>query len=238
MIWLKFVTTLALGSQPRQGLARLWAKKEARESHFMLPGVQKSVREWTLTLPSELPFGELESQWTSKSLKGDCKGQNSLDWINLYIIEKILKCKCLKWACITHLDIWNTSYGQKKGQESNWQFDFRPLKVKNWFNFLMCKWHATYHWEALDKGYNFGLDLIAIKGLHTKLWGSKVARIPTLGISKLPFGSPGTKCHLDVNLMARHKVYYKGEGFRAMVSLVSLRLLVVRPNTKSAQTMH
>jgi hypothetical protein len=36
-----FVATLALGSQPRQGLARLWAKKEAHESHHMLTGVQR-----------------------------------------------------------------------------------------------------------------------------------------------------------------------------------------------------
>jgi len=34
----------------------------------------------------------------------------------LYIIGKILERRCLKWACIAHLDIWNTSYGQKKGQ--------------------------------------------------------------------------------------------------------------------------
>ncbi len=39
------VTTLALGLQPRQRLVRVWAKKEAQESHFMLPRVQKSVRE-------------------------------------------------------------------------------------------------------------------------------------------------------------------------------------------------
>jgi hypothetical protein len=34
-----------LGLQSRQGLVRLRAKREARESHFMLPGVQKSARE-------------------------------------------------------------------------------------------------------------------------------------------------------------------------------------------------
>jgi hypothetical protein len=33
------VLSLALGSRPRQGLAKVWAKKEARESHFMLLGV-------------------------------------------------------------------------------------------------------------------------------------------------------------------------------------------------------
>jgi len=58
----------------------------ARESHFMLMGMQKSVKEWTLTLPSELPFWKLESQWTSEFLEGDYRGQNSLDWKVLYII--------------------------------------------------------------------------------------------------------------------------------------------------------
>jgi len=37
--------------------------------------------------------------------------------------------------------------------------------------------------------------------------GPKVARI-----SALPFGSSRTKCHLDVGLMERHIIYYKGEG--------------------------
>jgi len=36
--------------------------------------------------------------------------------------------------------------------------------------------------------------------------------VPTLRISGLPLGSPGTKTHLDVRLMERHRVYYKGEG--------------------------
>jgi len=29
-------------------------------------------------------------------------------------------------------------------------------------------------------------------------------------ILRLPLGSLGTKCHLDVGLVERHKVYYKG----------------------------
>jgi hypothetical protein len=35
----KNVATLALGLQPKQGLAKVRAKSEARESHFMLMGV-------------------------------------------------------------------------------------------------------------------------------------------------------------------------------------------------------
>jgi hypothetical protein len=45
-----------------------------------------------------------------------------------------------------------------------------------------------------------------------KLWAPKIAGVPTLAISGLPLGSPETKCHLDVGLMERQIVYYKGEG--------------------------
>jgi hypothetical protein len=40
-----YVTTLALGLQPRQGFVKVRAKCEAHESHFMLLGVLESVRE-------------------------------------------------------------------------------------------------------------------------------------------------------------------------------------------------
>jgi hypothetical protein len=58
-----------------------------------------------------------------------------------------------------------------------------------------------------------------------------------------PTWSPRTKCHLDVGLVERRKVYYKGEdgGFpqvRAMVSLVSSSLPMAYLSTKSAPTMH
>jgi len=49
------------------------------------------------------------------------------------------------------------------------------------------RWRATYRWKALDLGYNFALDFISIRGLHTKLWGPKVAGVPILGILGLPF---------------------------------------------------
>jgi hypothetical protein len=138
---------------------------------------------------------------------------------------------------MTHLDTSNTSYGQKKGWES-W-----PLKVGNHPDFLMCRWCATYLWKALDEDYNFALDLIWIKGLNAKLWAPKIAGIPTLGISRLSFGSPKTKWHLSVGPVARHKIYYKGEGgsfpqVRAMVSLVSPSLPMACPSTKSVPVMH
>jgi len=105
-------------------------------------------------------------------------------------------------------------------------FDSKPLKVGNRPDFLTCMWCVTYHWKALDEGYNFALDIISIEGSNTKLWRLKVARVPTLAIMGLPLGSLGTKTHLDVGLVERRKLYYKGEGggfpqVQAVVSLVS-----------------
>jgi hypothetical protein len=67
--------------------------------------------------------------------------------------------------------------------------------------------------------------------------------VPILGILGLPLRSPKTKCHLDVAPMERRKEYYKGEGggfpeVRVVVSLVSPRLPVACPSTKSVQIMH
>jgi hypothetical protein len=39
------IVTLTLGSRPKQGLTKVRAKYEARESHFIFLGVQGSARE-------------------------------------------------------------------------------------------------------------------------------------------------------------------------------------------------
>jgi hypothetical protein len=39
----------------------------------------------------------------------------------------------------------------------------------------------------------------------------KIARVAILAISKLLLGNPRKKVHLDVGLMERYKVYYKGK---------------------------
>jgi hypothetical protein len=79
-----------------------------------------------------------------------------------YIIGKLLELRCFKWARVAHLDIRNTSYGQKKGQESNYQFDFRLEKVKNRPDLLVFRRRATYLSKAFDKSYNFALNRISI----------------------------------------------------------------------------
>jgi hypothetical protein len=157
----------------------------------------------------------------------------------LYINGKFLKRRCLKWARIAHLDIWNTSYDQKKkkGQESNSResasFDSRPLKVGNRPEILGCRRRATSRWKALDENYNFASDRTSIRGLLAKLWGFKVP------------GVLGEKSHLDVGPVESHRVYYKGEGggfpqVRAVVNLVCpcCPWLVLAPKVLQLCTNH
>jgi hypothetical protein len=173
------VATLALGSRPRQGVTRLresrgkkpGSQKEGspRAKAKALEGcgprgsprvitysreseeVRGSVTEWAPTLPRQLPFWERESRWTSETSECELKGQISMDCCALGTVGKLLKRRCLKWARIAHLDIWKASYGQKKGRESNWQFDSRPLKVGSTF-FRHPIWECDTALESSRRG--------------------------------------------------------------------------------------
>jgi hypothetical protein len=111
-----------------------------------------------------------------------------------------------------HLDICNTCYDKKKGRESNWQFDPRPLKVGNRPNFDACRWSATHYWKALKESYKFASNLIPIESLSEELWLRKVLRVQTRIVSGLLLGNPGKKSHFDVGDAERCKEYYMGEG--------------------------
>jgi hypothetical protein len=137
--------------------------------------------------------GNLESFRTPKNLELQCKGQNTSHWGFLHTIGKVLKCRCLKWPRMSHLDICNTSYGRKKGRESNWQFNSWPLKVGNWPDSGVCRWSVTHHLKALKERYNFAFDLIPIRDLSWELWAPKLWGVQTGTVSRLFFGSLGTK---------------------------------------------
>jgi hypothetical protein len=89
--------------------------------------------------------GDLEPSGTPECLVFNSRGQNTLHWGVLNVIGKVLKCRCPKWPCIGHLDIYSPSYGQKKGRESNCQFDSRPLKVRNRPLPDVCRWSEMGH---------------------------------------------------------------------------------------------
>ncbi len=60
-------------------------------------------------------MGTWESSGIPEISEFNCKGQNTLPWGVIYIIEKLSKCRCWKWPRMSHLDIYSTSYGKKKG---------------------------------------------------------------------------------------------------------------------------
>jgi hypothetical protein len=146
---------------------------------------------WTSTLGVGILMESLRSP---EFLKNDFKGWKSLDWRHPYTIEKLLRHRCIKWACMIHLNTYNTSFGRKKSQKLKCQIDFWPLTVGNHPNLNVFRGHVTYHWNALDKGYNFALDLTNYIRSYKKLWASRKVRIqsrefPNLGIrGKMTFG--------------------------------------------------
>jgi hypothetical protein len=117
--------------------------------------------------------GDLESFGTPKNSEDNLRGQISLHYCVFYINGKVLKCRCPKWPRMGHLDICSPSYGQKKGQESNCQFDSRPLKVGNRPLLDVTSRSATQRWKALDESYNFGSDLVSIQVQSEELRASK-----------------------------------------------------------------
>jgi hypothetical protein len=137
--------------------ARLWKGADWEcnpRITLTLSRMWENVKDWTHTLLCGFWFWELESLWTFKYSKNNLKGQNSLDWGPPYIIGNFFRFRFLKWVHIIHLNIYNTSYGQKKNHELKCQFDFRLLKVENRIELHACKWCTTYHWKAFDKRYN------------------------------------------------------------------------------------
>jgi hypothetical protein len=138
--------------------------------------------------PNTSKVGDLESG-TPECLEFDRKAQNTLHWGVLDIIWKVLKRRYRKWPRIGHLDICSPTYGQKKGRESNWQFDSRPLKVGNRPLPDLRIDSARCSWKDLDEGYNFGSDLVAIRLGSRELWAPKVLELQP-GQFRDNFGTP------------------------------------------------
>jgi len=137
--------------------------------------------------------GDLESSGTPERLEFNIRGQNTSHWGVLSVIGKVLKCRCPKCLRIGHLDICSPSYGQKKGRkkgrESNWQFDSRPLKVGNRTLPDIRIRSATWRWKTLEESYNFGLNLVLIRLGNQEIWAPKVPGLQP-GQFRNNFGPP------------------------------------------------
>jgi hypothetical protein len=177
---------------------------------------------WSPTLGK---VGDLESSETLECLELDSKTQNTSHWSVLGVIGKVLKRRYRKWPRIGHVDIFSSSHGQKKGRESNWQFDFRPLKVENRPLPDILFESATWRWKDLEEGYNLDSKPCCDRALQSGVMAIQSPGSPVGTISGLHFGSPKNLCHLDVASTVSYKEYYMGEGggfprVRAVVSLV------------------
>jgi len=174
--------------------------------------------------------GKMESSGTPENSEDNLRGQISSPWCVLYINGNLLRCRCPKWARIAHLDIRSSSYGQKKGRESNCQFDSQPLKVGNRPLPDVTSKSATWRWKALDESYNFGLELVSICIRGEELWPSKVPGLQLRTVLGLQLGNPGKKSHSDVASAVRRREYYMGEGggFPRVQAVVSQVVQVAR----------
>jgi hypothetical protein len=137
--------------------------------------------------------GSWSPKWTPELLKYDYRGQNPLAWRGYYIIGKLLKHRCLKWARIVfwHLKhkLWRKERSRvkltiwlptTKSQESTWfprmqvAYDI-PLE-SSWRGLQLCfKPHCN--WRSTCK----------VMGPQSR--GSPSGGIPTLeSRDKKPFG--------------------------------------------------
>jgi hypothetical protein len=148
------------------------------------------------------PNLKVEVLMDSKFSKSNLKGQNSLDW-------KVLEMKMFKMVLHDPFDYLQHKLWPKEGSGVKLSIWFSTTKSREYIEICACKRHVTYCWKALTKGYNYFINFTSIKGLHKKLWASKVMRVP---ISGLPTWESQEKWHLDVDPMINHKEYYKGEG--------------------------
>jgi len=126
------------------------------------------------------------------------------------------------------LVIWTSAaqvMGKRRGRESNWQFDSRPLKVGNRRLSDVRFGSATWRWKDLDEGYNFGSDLVAIQLRSRELWQFKVPGVSPGQFRDSISGVP-TNCAIRVPPPRSNAEYTIGSKVvaysrvRAVVSLV------------------
>jgi len=102
------VATLALARDQGKGVARVRAKRKP-ESHIKTPGSARKCEGVDPHTPKATPMLGVGESWSPKrtpeTSEHVLRGQNSMAWCALYINGKVLKCRCLKWARIAHLDI-------------------------------------------------------------------------------------------------------------------------------------
>jgi hypothetical protein len=186
--WIRMLIFFIKHGSPQQGTLTLAhfiiLKHLMSQPHF------GQVWGWSPTLGK---VGGLEPSRTPECSELDSKAQNTSHWDVLGVIGKVLKRKYRKWPRIGHSDICSLNYGQKKGQESNWQFDSWPLKVGNRPLPDVSLKSVTRRWKDLNESYNFDLGLVSIRAWSEELWPLKVPGVQPGQFRDSILGVP-TKC--------------------------------------------
>jgi hypothetical protein len=92
------VVTLALGLQPRQKGLQGCGPRRSPEVTSHTPGNVRQCEGVNPHTPRQLPLWEMEFRWTIETSKNNFKGQNSMACGVIYIMEKLLERRCLKWV--------------------------------------------------------------------------------------------------------------------------------------------
>jgi hypothetical protein len=161
---------------------------------------------WSPTLGK---VGDLESFGTPKCSELDNKGQNTSHWGVLGVIGKVLKLRYRKCPRIGNSDIYSPSYGQKKGRESNWQFDSRPLKVGNLCLADVRFVSAIHRWKRSRWGLQLWFRPRRDPTLKSGVMAVQSSGSPAGTKSGLHFGSPRNLCHLDATSVVSCREYYR-----------------------------
>jgi len=92
------IAILGLSSCPRQEFTKVRTKSEALRVTFHAPESVGKCEGMNSHSQMSFHFG-CWNLMDSKFSKGDCNGQNSLDWKFPYTIGKFLERRWLKWVC-------------------------------------------------------------------------------------------------------------------------------------------
>jgi len=133
--------------------------------------------------------------------------------------------------------------GPKEGSEVKLAIWLLTTKSQESPWFACVQMASNIPLESPQQGLQLYFRLHFNQRSEHKVMGPQSCGSPNCGNFRTPIWESRTKWHLGASPVAKHKVYYKGEGgdfpqVRVMVSLVSPSLLVACPNTKSAPTMH
>jgi hypothetical protein len=224
------VTTLALGSRPRQGFAKVRAKNELG-SHISCSQECKKVWRNEPHTPKWAPILGVEVPMDFRIFRGWLQGSKLIGLKNSLYHWKALGTLISKMGLHDSFGYIKHKLWPKEGPRvklSIW-LPITTSRESPWFPCVQVACHISLESPRQRLQFCFRPHL------------NRRSAHKVMGLQNCE--SPRTKWHLGVGPVTKNKIYYKGEddGFPqiwAVVNLVSLCLPVACPCTKTAPAMH